>query len=114
MSKHPEWLYASSAYVKPGEIEAHEAARVENGFSPLDAYNFDRFLAIVISRYIDYELENAKGYPGSLSSMEEWEEILKTIKTKLELYLSDDSEDALIAGKEAMHTVADYFENLWD
>ena len=88
-----------------------------HGWSPMDTWSFDIYLAVIISDGIKYLRKNTRAHPVNLSE-EEWEEILEKIEIGFKIYVSSldcsftPREEERI--KESLELFIKYFSALWD
>ncbi len=78
-----DWVWFHCFYpLKPSELRWKWTQlksffiRGRRGWAPMDVWNFDYYLSEVIRDGLIYLKKTTHGYPGSLKSPEEWEEIL--------------------------------------
>lgn len=91
-------------------VKKHVAQRYERGFSDLDMWNFDVFLADVIIVGCQYQIDRALTVPGHLE-YEEWKDILITIRDS---FASRDDVGAPHPSKKAWKLLRKNFQYLWD
>jgi hypothetical protein len=121
-----QWVAGDNNY----DLEKHVAERAEQGFSTYDWWNFCDYIAWVNINALE-KFKTGAGYPGDLSGMDEWVEILDQMIdgfkaareiSSLEYYLPKDTKEendaryaAVIARKEkGLALYAEYFNSLWD
>lgn len=98
------------------EYERHIAERKERGFSFVDAWSFDTYIASVISNYAEHARKTNHGYPMGLTE-EKWDKILKTIQIGYGNYAEhkfDTLEHEIKDFKKAQRLFKKWFMNFWD
>tara|TARA_Y100000034_G_C6896755_1_gene413585 strand:+ start:1642 stop:1971 length:330 start_codon:yes stop_codon:yes gene_type:complete len=97
--------------------EKYVAHEKEHGWSPDELWSLDHTIAdFIYPRLVGFR-ERTCTYPGTLSGMDEWKEILdKMIKSFK--YIKDEQEYYTKVPSEELHEGLDlfrkYFFNLWD
>ncbi len=103
--------------VKDTDCPAYKLQRVTRGFDNSEWWNLDVTICMfVIPRLVSFRRHHV-GYPSSINSNKEWEEILDKMILGLKLYVEDDfnlSEEMTAKKEEGMKYFKLYFESLWD
>lgn len=68
-------LYWRRLKYKVKRVTKFPYQRVRYGFSDQDLYNFDKYLAQVLSQALP-KLKDAHGYPADMETSEDWNEVL--------------------------------------
>lgn len=108
----------------------HVEERAEHGFSTYDWWNFDQYLAWVISNACKRFRAESKGFPGEMENQDAWNSVLLEIEEGFEAHLELSGVDfpEPVDGEEykawieqrrekfqvAMELFAKYFGSLWD
>lgn len=97
--------------LEPHRQSLHATQRYQQGFSDIDMWNFDYFLADVIVAGCNWMIAEGKGTPVVLDSGEDWNAILKEIRDGFS-HRDDTSE--LNPPKRAWKLLRKYFKYMWD
>lgn len=105
----------------PERWKAHKAQRVKYGYSEVDWWNFDSYIAGVIAHACEKFVKDGHGYPWG-RTMEEWHKLCTDIARPLALWASpdrweisyDDQVELYKQVQEALHKFADNFGTFWD
>ncbi|GGR51627.1 hypothetical protein [Streptomyces roseolus] len=110
------WRYrAQRCWVRLKREPRHRWERARRGFSRMDVWGFDHYIAGVIAAACD-QLRAGHSHPNDMTA-EEWETFLEGIAVELRRYADSDNfldADAHAAGVAAMHRFADRFSDMWD
>lgn len=91
-------------------VKKHATQRYQRGFSDIDMWNFDVFLADVIVVGCQYHIDQGSTSPWHLD-YEKWKDILITIRDS---FASRDESGAPAPSKEAWRLLRKHFQYLWD
>ena len=111
------WVYRLTKHDKPRDITLHERERVRSGYSTYDFWNFCDYMAWVNISALKRFKEEGMGYPATLESVEEWNEILDKMIAgfKAHLELNETHTPELLTIKdEGLKLYAEHFSSLWD
>ena len=90
----------------------HVEQRYARGFSDIDMWNFDSFLADVIVAGCEWMIRNGNGVPTVLDDGSQWQEILEEIKQG---FTRGGGDDPFADPPEmAWKLLRTYFSYMWD
>lgn len=95
----------------PQTQSVHATQRYQRGFSDIDMWNFDCFLADAIAAGCDWMIRNGAGTPAILDNGEDWHAILAEIRDG---FAFRDKYTEPNPPKEAWKLLRKYFNYMWD
>jgi len=105
----------------PEGWKKHTKERVKYGYSEVDWWSFDSYIAGVIAHACEKFAAESHGHPGNMTA-EDWTALCLDISRPLALWASadrwelswDDSLKLYTQVQEALHMFADNFGSFWD